>query len=198
MIRSPLSISLAWGGLAVNANTGNYLAIGGSGGLTLTDAVTDGAEVSPGGVVLARGLVTSSLETAIATGAVMRLSYWSASGTFLLAGLGVDSRPRLLELNQHGVPVGNVLILDDRALAIASRPAVSQWLTVAAAGTRYIIGTSSPFGGSDAQLSDCITPDPFVALGGGTCVNGGLVPAWQLNVAHSHAARPLKNGIGGI
>ena len=176
--RTTLGISPLWGALAVNTTTGNYLAVGGGDG-----ARTDGAEVSPGGAVVARGLVTSSLDTLSHQGGMMRLSYSTASGTFLLTGSGgsvcvicpTDGRPRLLELNQHGVPAGGVLVLpDSHPTVIASHAAAPEWLTATGLGTRYIIGTLTPFGGSDSQLlSDCVTPDPFVAFGGGTCVNGG-------------------------
>jgi len=171
--RIALGISGGWGALAVNTTTGSFLAVGGSGSLISSNAVTDGAEVSPGGAILARGLVTSNLETDRSMGAVMRLSYSRASGTFLLAGKGVDSRPRLLELNQHGVALGDTFVGDQHPTVIASYEFAPQWLAVTWAGTRYIIATSSQFGGSEAHLPDCITPDPFVAFGGGRCVNGG-------------------------
>jgi hypothetical protein len=174
--RTPLGISPAFGALAVNATTGNYLAIGGSGGNLFSEAVTDGAEVSPGGAVLARGLVTVDLETAAVGAGLMKLSYSSASGTFLLAGRAITGPTRLLELNQHGVPVGATVILDDHPVVIASHPVAPEWLATTLRGTRYIIGTATPFGGSDARLSNCATPDPFVALGGGRCINDGWYP----------------------
>ena len=106
---------------------------------------------------------------------MLRLSYSAASGTFLLTG--ANGGPRLLELNQHGVPLGDVLVLSDgHPVIIAGHGMASQWLVATSLGTRYIFGTSTPFGGSDAHLPDCLTPDPCVAFGGGTCVNGGWYP----------------------
>jgi hypothetical protein len=173
--RTPLGISQFWGALAVNAVTGNYLALG-------TDrigSVTNGAEVSPGGAILARGVVdTTSVELGYVGTPPTRLSYSRASGTFLLGGSGepTSSQRRLLELNQHGVPLAATFVVDSYATVIASHGAAPQWLTGTVTGTRYIIGTSTPFGGSDARLSNCATPDPFVALGGGRCINDGWYP----------------------
>lgn len=84
---------------------------------------------------------------------------------------------RLIELNQHGVQVGNSLALPSgNPVIIGSHGTVPQWLVAAGIGSRYIVGTSTPFGGSDERLPGCVTPDPFVALGGGTCSNGGWYP----------------------
>jgi hypothetical protein len=174
--RIALGISRAWGALSVNTATGSYLAVGGLGSSSLDGPqLADAAEVSPGGAVVARGFVTSSLETDASDTGWMRLSYSAISGTFLLAGLGTDHRSRLLELNQHGVPTGAVLVLGQFFPTISSHGVAPHWLA-AAADARYIIGTSTPFGGSDAILDGCITPDPFVAFGGGTCVNRGWFP----------------------
>ena len=131
------------------------------------------------GAVIARGVVTSDLATDVAGGNMMRLSYSTASGTFLLTGR--NNGPRLLELNQHGVPVGDTLTLADFApLITASHLTAPEWLVATVVGTRYIFGTSTPFGRSDAHLPDCLTPDPFVAFGGGTCVGGGWYPPGML------------------
>jgi hypothetical protein len=169
--RTPLNIPNRWGALAVNSSIGTYLALGGADAATRTD----GAEVSPDGALLGRGVVTTSLETDAAFGGLMRLSYSSAAGTFLLTG--GHGGARLLELNQHGVPLSDTLTLPDSTpLIIASHGTAPQWLVATAPGTRYIFGTATPFGGSDARLAGCITPDPFVAFGGGTCVYGGWYP----------------------
>ncbi len=181
--RTPLGISSLWGALAVNTATGNYLAVGGGSGASVS-TTTYGAEVSPEGTVVSLGLVTSSFDTTNSDGGLMRLSYSAASGTFLLAGMGpTDFRSRLLELNQHGVPIGPMLALSDASpIVVASHPVAAEWLAGAGAppGNQYIIGTSTRFGGSDARLfgppAVCITPDPFVAFGRGTCVDGGWYP----------------------
>ena len=105
----------------------------------------------------------------------MRLSYSTASGTFLVTGQ--NNGTRLLELNQHGVSLGNMVVLPPSGpVIIASHGTMPEWLVATLAGTRYIFGTFTPFGGSNARLPDCLTPDPFVVFGGGTCINQGWYP----------------------
>jgi hypothetical protein len=89
LTRMALGIGTRFGALAVNTSTGNYLAVGAGGNLgECCDPKTDAAEVDPGGNFVARGAVTSTLQTGSATHALMGLSYLPASGTFLLVGLG--------------------------------------------------------------------------------------------------------------
>ena len=138
---------------------------------------TDGAEISAAGAILARGVIAKRLANFQGGVRLLRgqLSYSRASGTFLLGGMDNSLPRQVLELNQHGVSLGTLVVESD-APVIASHGVAPQWLAGTPTGTRYIIGTSTPFGGSDARLPDCITPDPFVALGGGRCVNGGWYP----------------------
>ena len=164
--------------MAVNTTTGNYVAIGGDNTPFGEFVAADGAEVSPDGELLARGPVTSSFDIFSNNGAPMRLSYSAATGTFLLSGkASYTAVTWLLELNQHGVQTGaaSLTLTTGPPVAIAGHATAPEWL-LAANGTNYIIGTFTQFGGSDARLPDCITPDPFVAFGGGTCVNGGWYP----------------------
>lgn len=80
--RTPLGIPSQWGAFALNSATGTYLAVG---GYELAHT-TDGAEVSPEGALIGRGVVTTDFVTDAAFGHLMRLSYSIASGTFLLTG----------------------------------------------------------------------------------------------------------------
>jgi hypothetical protein len=155
--------------LAVNERTGNYLAIS-----------NEGVELGPDGAILSRGAVAPNLTfqtISSDTLSSLRLSYSPASGTFLLAGHVVPPSDfgGFLELNQHGVPLSPMFSMPHWWFAVASHPTAPEWI-VAIRDRTSIIGTTSRFGGSDAVLSGCSTPDPFVSLGGGRCVNRGWLP----------------------
>jgi hypothetical protein len=173
--RTPLGIGPLYGALAVNPTTGHYLVVGAA-----TDGVTtDGAEVAADGSLVGRGFITSSLDTQISVAGVMGLAYSAASGTFLLVGnaaLRLGGGSLLLELNPHGVPLGSTLRLPRFPSVLASHATAPEWMLAMEAGHNYSIGTLTRFGGSDARLGGCLTPDPFVVLGGGTCANGGWLP----------------------
>src|SRR5690348_17208212 len=51
-------------------------------------------------------------------------------------------------------------------------PAIDPGFTAAGAALPTTTSPPPPSGSS----SSCSTPDPFVAIGGGTCVNGGWLP----------------------
>ena len=174
--RTPLGLPPLYGALAVDASTGSYLAVsGGRGSFASSSSPIEGAEVSASGVVLGRGVISSQFETANTEGAVQTLSYSPASGTFLLLGRDRESyRSRALELNPHGVPL-NTMLLPSHPSAVASHPTAPEWM-VAEYHVNTTLGTRTRFGGSGETPTGCVTPDPFTALGGGTCYNGGWLP----------------------
>ncbi len=168
-------------GLAVNSSTGNYLAVA-----SFYPSGVDGAEVGPDGTVLASGPVTTTIQAFVDRSfGSLTLSYLPASGTFLLAGWQTAAQSgRLLELNQHGVALSSTLTMLSGEMRQAAHATSPEWLVVVGndinglpqGSGSWIIGTSTPFGGSNATLSTCATPDPFVSLGGGVCLNGGWLP----------------------
>jgi hypothetical protein len=166
--RTPLGLPPLYGALAVNVATGSYVAVSGGGGREVV-----GAEVSTNGVLLGRGVAITEIDTDLTNGATMSLSYSPASGTFLLLGRDPTSRVRAIELNQHGVALGTILLCCHQ-LGLAAHTTAAEWMVAAANNTA--LGTRTRFGGSDATLTGCVTPDPFTALGGGTCYNGGWLP----------------------
>lgn len=46
----------------------------------------------------------------------------------------------------------------------------------------------SSAGASSTTASGCVTPDPFISIGGGTCVNGGWIPGGMVGTTTSTAA----------
>ncbi len=158
---------------AVNAATGNYLLLAGS-----SISTVRGVELAPDGSVMAKGLVTSALQTDGSQLQPLALSYSPASGTFLLAGhtaTPFSITGTLLQLNQHGVALSSTQTVSSFWFGVAAHETSSEWVVSVREGTS-IIGTTAPFGGSNALLPDCLTPDPFTSLGGGRCVNRGWLP----------------------
>jgi hypothetical protein len=176
--RTLVSNQELYGALSIDLTTGNYLAVtGGTGGsVGGTPARTEGAVVAPDGTLLASGLITTTLDNNISVAAIIQLQYLPASETFLLIGRAFSGGGLALELNRHGVLQGSTLALSHPAVVV-SHPTAPEWMVSTPVATS-IISTLTRFGGSDARLSrtDCLTPDPFVALGGGTCYNGGWLP----------------------
>jgi hypothetical protein len=173
--RSALANGYAYTALAINTHTGRYLAAGATGGNSDDLSTTYGAEVDPDGSVVATGLITTALVANTTAYALMDLSYSPATGTFLLIGRGENFQERLIELNQHGVALGSSLVMPGGFFVITSHPTSPEWL-VGLGDRTLIMGSSAPFGGSNAQLSGCLTADPFASLGGGRCVNRGWLP----------------------
>jgi hypothetical protein len=139
-----------------------------------SDPALYGFELGPDGAVLAKGLVTSALQT----DSVLSLSYSPASGTFLLAGHTAPTGAQtgtVLELNQHGVALASALTLPSFWFGQTAHSTSPEWI-VAVQEDISIIGTTSGFGGSPDLLPDCLTADPFVSLGGGVCLNRGWLP----------------------
>ena len=133
---------------AINSRTGEYIL------LWWDIDGTFAAEVSASGRVVSLGRIADSSSFA---GDYASLAFNPASGTFLTAGVSGGSRLLLRELNQYGAPLSAPTLsrqLVDGVISVP--PAVSDWRVPTPGG--------------------CTTPDPFVALGGGTCVNGGWYP----------------------
>jgi hypothetical protein len=156
-----------------------------------------------GGNLLGSGLVSIFLRYNTDN---LGLSFNPATRTFLVTGHSGGSDAIGVELNSNGAPNSSYAVLTGGATLgsfyprTAANTTVGQWavsfamdLKVAAdqiVGTTSTNGGSSdpigaPYGGSSGSggtgsggttPSVCTTPDPFAALGGGTCVNGGWVP----------------------
>ena len=180
--------------LSFNTATGRFLAAWSQSG-------TLGAEIDGNGDVISQGLLSSATGTYDGLG----VAYNPASGTFLLVGHGSNFDVWAAELNSRGArtsgdvtvtsaggPVGSFY---PRATANANSP---QWNISFAHNFNLlrgqVVATSSSGGGPGGTLgapagggtapppppppppTGCTTPDPFTAIGGGTCVNGGWVP----------------------
>ncbi len=68
------------------------------------------------------------------------------------------------------------MLLSSYPFAVASRPTAAEWIVAAGPDINTVLGTRTRFGGSDQTLAGCVTVDPFTALAGGTCYNGGWLP----------------------
>ncbi len=163
--------------------TGNYLVVWGD----ASSGIVRGAEISDTGAVLGVGVIST---TVLASQNGMALAYSGGSGTFLLLGYSgagaVIGELRAIELNKHGAP--NSSAIDVTGLALSTnlfapraggRTDAPEWMvTVGGDNSVFVqvVSTSSLHGGSDVRLGGCGTPDPFVALGGGTCFDGGWLP----------------------
>jgi hypothetical protein len=138
--------------------------------------------------VLATGTLPPSI---VGSQSGMALAYNDVSGTFLLVGYSqlpiAAEQIRGLELNKHGAPESSVIEITSvpmTANIYAPRAAGStdapEWLVDAqtAADRHYVqvVTTTSMAGGSGLRLDGCYRPDPFAALGGGTCQDGGWLP----------------------
>jgi hypothetical protein len=163
--------------LSVSTHTGHYLVLTPS---NQRAGGVDAIELTPDGTVLAQGLISGNVD--ILFGGFdfisLRLSYSPASGTFLVGAgtrdaMGATSSV-LLQLNAHGVPMFT-RPFECWYFGLSSHATAPEWIA-ACSGLSIMLGTSSPFGGSNEQLSGCITPDPFTSLGGGRCVNRGWLP----------------------
>ena len=177
MSAEPIAAALQYSPL-----TGNYIALWAG---PAAGAIT-GAEVSGAGDVISTGPIPRTL---VAGENGMALAYSGGSGTFLLLGYGAIgagvAQVKGLELNKHGAP--HSAVIDATAFPLttnyfapraAGRSDAPEWLVTAGAPDRYtqVVSSSSLFGGSDLRLGGCSTPDPFVALGGGTCYDGNWLP----------------------
>jgi hypothetical protein len=171
--------------IALNSATGRYIAV-----WSQIGSGTMGAEITPGGDVIARGLVSSATGTYDGLG----LSYNSNSGTFLLVGQGPSADIWGAELNSRGArtsadapitsaggPTGSFY---PRAAARANAPHWNVTFSHNFTATRnQVIATFSSGGGPAGSLGSvpggggstggCPGTAPFP---GAVCVNGGWVP----------------------
>jgi hypothetical protein len=97
-----------------------------------------------------------------------------------------------IEVKANGSPIGTAQVITDGARKgsnypmVAVNPSTGQWNTVYARdfliAIEQLIASAAtvlpapPAPGGVIVHRECILPDPFTALGGGTCVNGGWVP----------------------
>ena len=79
MGRTALGLPAMYGTSPSTPLTALAISAGSSAGSTMRTPV-EGAEISPGGVLVGRGAITSTLETVVSNGATMDLSYSAASG----------------------------------------------------------------------------------------------------------------------
>ena len=162
--------------------TGNFIAVWAD----ATTGLITGAELSPAGSVIATGTLPASI---LGGQNGLALGYNASSGTFLVLGFSQvpakNEQVRGLELNKHGTPYSTVSEVtapvgtaNMGAPRATGRPDAAEWLVNGGNIRHYvqIVGTASSAGGSELRLDGCYNPDPFAALGGGTCSNGGWVP----------------------
>jgi hypothetical protein len=153
---------------------------------------TMAAAFDAGGTYLGTSLVT----TRLGFDQSLAMSFNPLSGTFLAVSSDINSfEVAGVELAATGQPYGLVQILTNGARGgsfypmTSNRPSAGEWDIVYSrdfrGATSQIVGTSTRGGGitpgpapgpTPPPPTGCTTPDPFVSIGGGTCVNGGWVP----------------------
>lgn len=169
--QTPLGIRYDSGALAANGVTGNYVAVGGG----------EVVEIDSSGNLIGRSGLPLTVD--FYNGFSMRMAYSPMTGTFLFVSSASPccGQTVALELNQHGVPLSSTILsgiwFDPR---VASRTVSPDWLVAGGVfpsiGTEFLISSAPRSGGSDARLAGCLINDPFVAIGGGICLNGGWQP----------------------
>lgn len=149
-----------------------------------------GAELSPTGRVISRGLIAAGM--GLSGSNARPFSYNPVSNTFLLIARSSGLRPNeVVELNQHGTPLSarTPLVNPFQHEVVATRTDAAEWRALGTdetfGNTFYQttrgIATSTRNGGSTRRLGGCDTPDPFQSLGGGTCFDfGWLAPGMNL------------------
>jgi hypothetical protein len=156
--------------IAVNSETGNYVAVARRFGGTF------GIEINPLGGLVSRGVISTRWD--ISTTLSFGLAYNPVSGTFLFNSTGpYSSVGPMVELNRHGSPLGAPIEICSGATA--SRTDAAEWAYAghpSSCQALATIRTSTQHGGSDLTLGGCMSADPFVTLGGGTCIGGGWLP----------------------
>jgi hypothetical protein len=153
---------------------------------------TMSATFDPNGTLLATNLVSTRLGFDQSLG----MAFNTATGTALVVSNDISSYEiAAVELRSSGAPAGTAGAITDGA-QIGSfypmtipRTQTNQWDVVYArdfaGATNQIIQTGTRDGVAPppqqpppppSQPGGCTTPDPFVSLGGGRCVNGGWLP----------------------
>jgi hypothetical protein len=166
----------------VNPTTGSYVAAWSAAG---GPGVMNRAEIDGTGAILSTGMINGIASSDF----LSALVYSPISRSFLLVGhsapLGGDQA--FVELDGHGVP---------KALPIVSA-AYGQFPRATARTTapEWFINYPSLNGtGRFVRTGSCATPDPFAALGGGTCVNGGWYPPTTPSPSPSPTPTPSPGG----
>jgi hypothetical protein len=144
-------------------------------------------------------LATSLVTTRLGFDQSLGMAFNPVSGTLLaVSSDGGSLEIGGVEMTAMGGPFGIAQIITDGArlgsfYPMASvQPSTGLWDVVYSrdfrGATSQVVGTSTRAGGASAPMptptptpqppapGGCTTPDPFVAIGGGTCVNGGWVP----------------------
>ena len=178
--------------LAFNPSTARFVGAWYQGG-------TFGAEIDGNGDTVSQGL----LSTVTGTRDGLGLAYNAISGTFLLVGMGPSYNLWGAELNTRGArtsgdteitsaggPLGsyhprtaasvnaadwNVSFYHDTGL-MRDQVVRTSSRGGGPAGTLGAVSQPPPTNNPPPPTSGCSTPDPFAAIGGGTCINGGWVP----------------------
>ena len=158
---------------------------------------TMSATFDQNGTQLATNFVTGRLGHDQSLG----LAFNSISGTLLAVGSDHNTLEiAAVEVKGGGAPNSAAQIITDGAAGgsfypmTTTRTGTNQWSVVYSrdfrGATSQIVATSSAGGGGSSPPSPappppapppppsggCSTPDPFVSIGGGACVNGGWVP----------------------
>ena len=131
------------------------------------------------------------------------LAFNEATGTFLAVGADRDSlNVGAVELRGNGAPNSRVEVITEGATVgsyhprAAARTGSNRWLATYSLDLRsnaaQAVVSSSLGGGSNSPTVPpsgiaCVGGDPFVAMGGGTCCNGGWLPPGMI-VQHRCAA----------
>jgi hypothetical protein len=142
------------------------------------------------------------LATSLATGRLgfdqsLGIAFNPASGTFLaVSSDGLSFEVGAVEIRGSGAPNSTVQLVTDGAKLGSFHPMASarvgtnQWDVVYSrdfrGATSQMIATAATGGGQGLPTTlpapaptantGCATSDPFVAIGGGTCFNGGWIP----------------------
>ena len=182
-----------------NPDTNHYVMVWWQGvsGSPVTE--TRAAEIDTGANVVAAGLLSNSFAYLLST------AFNPISRTFLMAGVLASDRVGAIELNGHGLPLSLTTALTvttpatvGRSARVASSTAGPLWnvnyVDSYTSVKNLAVTTATTGGGAPGSLGappavpppsgtplppppgGCTTSDPFVSLGGGTCVNGNWLP----------------------
>ena len=166
----------------VNSITNDYVVVWGLGPGTMS------ATFDQFGARVASNYVTDRLGYDNSLG----LAFNEATGTFLAVGADRDSlNVAAVELRGNGAPNSRVEVITEGATVgsyhprAAARTGSNRWLATYSLDLRsnaaQAVVSSSLGGGSNSPTGPpsglaCVGGDPFVAMGGGTCCNGGWLP----------------------
>jgi hypothetical protein len=180
-------------GIDVNTSTGQYVMA------WALHPGTNTAVFDAGGSLLGTSFLTSRLGFDQSLG----LAFNSATGTFLAVSSDRDSlEVGALEVAGNGQPNTTAQVVTNGAALgsfhplATSRAGTNNWNVIYSrdfrGATDQIVASGTTGGGGGSPLTGptptptpapapaptngCSTPDPFVSLGGGTCVNGGWLP----------------------